>query len=196
MTRPLLRQTELAVAADDALFAQLASGDLAPLGELFDRHHAAIRQFVLRLLLDPAEVDDVVQDTFLTASRAAGSFAPGAAAKPFLFGIAAQLVRRRRRGFARFRRLLGALGQHAGEPQPSAMDQLVAEERTAAVHAALAKLSDRHREVLVMVELGGMSGVEVSRALGVPAGTVWRRLSEARTELARRLVVRGDRQGL
>ena len=187
MTRPLTRQAELTAAPDDALFARMATGDLAPLGELFDRHHASVRHFALRLLIDPTEVDDLVQETFLTASRAAGSFIPGAPGRPFLFGITAQLVRRRRRGFARLRRMLEAFGKSPTEPAKSARDDLESDDRRAAVQEAMVKLSERHREVLVMVELGEMSGVEVARTLGLPPGTVWRRLSEARAELARQL---------
>lgn len=180
-------QAELTAAPDDVLFARMATGDLAPLGELFDRYHAPVRHFVLRLLLDPAEVDDLVQETFLTASRAAASFRPGSPGRPFLFGIAAQLVRRRRRGFARLRRMLQALGKHPSEQQKSAADWVESDQRRAAVHTAMAKLPERHREVLVMVEVGEMSGVEAAQALGLPPGTVWRRLSEARTALARQL---------
>lgn len=187
MTRPLTRQAELTAAPDDQLFAQMATGDLAPLGELFDRYHAAVRHFLLRLLVNPGEVDDVVQETFLTASRAAASFTPGAPGRPFLFGIAAQLVRRRKRGFARVRRLLTSFGAHPTEPTRTQTDQMELEDRHLALHAAMAKLSERHREVLVMVELGEMSGVEVAAALGIPPGTVWRRLSEARVELAHKL---------
>lgn len=181
------RRVQLSAAPDDALFAQMATGDLAPLGELFDRHHASVRHFLLRLMVHPAEVDDLVQETFLTASRAAGSFTPGAPGRPFLFGVAAQLVRRRKRGFARLRRMLDAFGHQPSEPNQTVAAQLEVDQRTAALHTAMAKLKDRHREVLVMVELGEMSGVEVARVLDLPPGTVWRRLSEARAELARRL---------
>ncbi len=187
MSRAIARQADLTAANDDALFAQMASGDLSALGELFDRYHTNVRHFLLRLLVNPAEVDDLVQETFLTASRAAGSFTPGAPGRPFLFGIAAQLVRRRKRGFARLRRMLESFGSHPTEPTKSQRDAIETDQRHAALHAAMAKLNERHREVLLMVELGEMSGVEVAAALGIPPGTVWRRLSEARAELARRL---------
>lgn len=187
MTQPLPRPLPLTTVQDDALFALMATGDLAPLGELFDRYHAPVRHFLTRLALDQGEVDDLVQETFLTASRAASSFRSGASARPFLFGIAVQLVRRRRRGFARLRRMLERFAHVQPDGPHSALDRLAAQDRDDAVQRALAKLGDKHREVLVLVELGELSGVEAAEVLGVPPGTVWRRLSEARTELARKL---------
>lgn len=172
---------------DEALFAQLAEGDLAPLGELFDRYHHNVRHFLLSLRVDPADVDDLVQETFLTASRAAANFRAGAAGRPFLFGIAAKLAWRRRRSFARLRRMLFSFGEQPKRATPSALEEIEADERKAAVRAALDRLSERHRTVLVMVEFGEMSGVEAAAALDLPAGTVWRRLSEARAEVARHL---------
>ena len=83
--------------------------------------------------------------------------------------------------------MLDAFGKHPRQPAKSPTDGLERDERHAAVHAGMAKLSPRHREVLALVELAEMSGVEVAAALRIPPGTVWRRLSEARAELARQL---------
>ena len=180
-------QRALHALPDDALFARMAEGDLAPLGELFDRYHGNVRGLLHTLQVDGADVDDLVQETFLTASRAAAGFHAGASARPYLFGIAVRLAWRRRRGFARLRRMLESFGQRPEAPPPSVVELLEADERNTALQQGLARLSERHRTVLVMVEFGEMSGVEVAQALQIPAGTVWRQLSEARTQLARQL---------
>lgn len=191
MSNPKLRadfnSKSLTSATDSELFNGIAKGDLGPLGELFDRHHANVRAFAERLLANPADADDLVQETFLTASRAAASFASGAAAKPFLFGVAAQLARRRRRSFARLRTMLSAFEHAPSSPRATPEDHLLIDEETAALHAALARLSHTQREVVLMVDLGGLSGVEAAEALGVPAGTVWRRLHDARAQLRLKL---------
>jgi RNA polymerase sigma-70 factor (ECF subfamily) len=176
-----------ATLTDEELFAGIARGDLGPLGELFDRHHESVRAFALRLLRSPSDADDLVQETFLTASRAAGSFAPGASARPFLLGVAAQLVRRRRRSFQRLYAMLGAFA-HAPPTSPPTPEDLTSrgEDRTR-LQAAMEKLSLDHQTVLGLVEVSGLSGVEAASALGIPVGTVWRRLHEARTELRQRL---------
>jgi RNA polymerase sigma factor (sigma-70 family) len=171
------------IVSDPELFSAIAAGDLGPLGVLFDRYHEDVRQFLMRSAQRSADVDDLVQETFLTAARAAGSYDGRELAKPFLIGVAAQLLRRRRRTFARLRAMLDSFGgapkAHVSTPEESASTS----EEGCGLHAALERLSDDRRIVLVMVEWNGMSGVEVARALGVPVGTVWRRLHEARAEL-------------
>ena len=70
----------------------------------------------------PPTAADLVQETFLTASRAAASFERGAAAKPFLLGVAAQLARRRRRSFARLRAMLEAFAHVPVAPRATPED--------------------------------------------------------------------------
>jgi RNA polymerase sigma-70 factor (ECF subfamily) len=171
---------------DPELFVALARGDLGPLGVLFDRYHEDVRQLLLRAAPGASDVDDLVQETFLTAARAAESYDGRPSARPFLIGVAAQLLRRRRRTFARFRALVDAFGSAPVATAPKSPEEATGGEQEAAlVRSALERLSDDKRLVLVMVEWEGMSGPEVAKILDVPVGTVWRRLSEARTELRR-----------
>jgi RNA polymerase sigma-70 factor (ECF subfamily) len=186
------RDTTEREASDAELFEAMAAGDLGPLGVLFDRHHERVRQLVMRVAPNAADVDDLVQETFLTAARAAGSFDGRESAGPFLAGVAVQLLRRRRRTFARLRNLLEAVGMTPSTPARTPEESKSQAEEHAGLHAAMARLSEDRRTVLVMVEWQGMSGVEVARVLGVPVGTIWRRLHEARTEL-RRALERGAR---
>jgi RNA polymerase sigma-70 factor (ECF subfamily) len=178
---------QLEQATDGELFQAMANGDLGPLGELFDRYHASVRAFAERLLGDPADAADLVQETFLTAARAAASFERDAAAKPFLLGVAAQLARRRRRSFARLRRLLEAFKHAPVEPRVTPEDDVAVDEQKWLIERAVGRLSPEHREVILMVELGGLSGVDAAKALEIPAGTVWRRLHEARAQLRQSL---------
>ena len=176
-------ERDCARATDTELFAEMARGGLGPLGELFDRHHVAVRAFAQRLVESSADADDLVQETFLTASRAAGSFEASESAKPFLLGVAAQLARRRRRSFARLRAMLESSARVPSGPRPSPEDDATTSQHAAIVDEAIAALSDDHREIFLMVELAGVSGVDAAKALGVPAGTAWRKLHEARAEV-------------
>ena len=173
--------------SDAALFEAIARGDLSELGALFDRHHGAVRQFLLRAAPNGAEVDDIVQETFLTAARVAGTYDGRESARPFLVGIAVRLLHRRRRSFVRLRSMLVRFGV-IEPPSPHTPEESTSRaEQGAQLHAAIARLSDDRRIALTMVELEGMSGVEVAKVLEVPVGTVWRWLHEARSELRREL---------
>lgn len=178
--------------SDAALFAAIAAGDLGPLGVLFDRHHEAVRQLLLRTSPSSADVDDLVQETFLTAARAAASFDGRESAKPFLLGVAVQMLRRRRRTFGRLRNMLESFGKAPSIAPRNPEESTSQAEEDARLHAAMARLSEDKRLVLVMVEWNGMSGVEAAKILGIPVGTVWRRLHEARAEI-RRMLERGAR---
>lgn len=169
--------------SDAALLAAMADGDLAPLGALFDRHHEAVRQFLLRISPNAADVDDLVQETFLTAARAAGSFDGRASALPFLMGIAVRLGKRKKRTFARLRALYDSFASAPTKAPESPEDQTSKAQEEDRLRAAIARLSEDQRVALVMVEYNGMSGVEVAKVLETPVGTVWRRLHEARNEL-------------
>jgi len=182
------REPEAAAAPGDAeLLKAIVNGDLGPLGVLFDRHHESVRQFLLRAAPNEAEVDDLVQETFLTAARAASSFDGRASALPFLIGVAVQLLRRRKRTFSRLRALYEAFSAAPAAPLQSPEEHMSQAQQEALVQRAIARLSQERRLVLVMVEYNGMSGVEVARILDTPVGTVWRRLHEARAELRRAL---------
>jgi RNA polymerase sigma-70 factor (ECF subfamily) len=185
------RESHAPPLGDAALLEAIARGDLGPLGALFDRHHEPVRQFLLRAAPNPADVDDLVQETFLTATRVASSFDGRHSALPFLVGIAAQLLRRRKRSFSRVRALYESFAAAPRAPERCPEERLQKAQEDARLRKAIAALSEERRLALVMVEYNGMSGPEVARILEVPVGTVWRRLHEARAEL-RRALVRGE----
>lgn len=172
---------------DADLFARLAAGDLQPLGDLFRRYRARLRRFLTRLPRSGADVDDLLQETFLTAARVAPVYDGRESAAPLLLAVAAQLVRRSRRTFARRRRLEEALRREPAETARDPEAGARARERYADLHAAIARLSHDHRAVLLLVEWQGRSGLDAARALKVPPGTVWRRAHEARLDLRKDL---------
>jgi RNA polymerase sigma-70 factor (ECF subfamily) len=173
---------------DGPLFVRLAAGDLGALGEIYDRHRAAVRAFVLRATGDRDDADDVLQNTFLTAARIADRYDGRASCRPWLIGIAARLVQQRVQTFARVGRYLARFAgtqRGARDPRPA----LEARSSLDAVGVALARMNAAKRVVLLMIEVEGMSGPEVAEALAIPIGTVWTRLHHARRELAAALEV-------
>jgi RNA polymerase sigma-70 factor (ECF subfamily) len=165
--------------SDAALMQQLAKGQLGALGELYDRYQAPLRSFIARATRDAHDVDDLVHATFLSAAQCAERYDGRASCRPWLIGIAAQLLRRRRRAVSRFLAVLSAFKdtlQPPSDPRPSL------QARTD-IERALATLSEPKRITLLLAEVEGLSCDEIAQALEIPVGTVWTRLHAARREL-------------
>lgn len=199
--KSLKRQTVLSLAksapespVDDApLMAAVASGDLGALGELYDRYHADVLHFAERASPGGRDADDLVHEVFLTLPRAAKSYDARPNAKPFLLGVAAQLLRRRRRSFARFTEALRRFRLEWSPAPVTPEDAADGAEERARFQKALEAITEEKRVVFLLVESEGMSGEEVARALDIPVATVWTRLHYARRELRARLSKGGRR---
>jgi RNA polymerase sigma-70 factor (ECF subfamily) len=170
---------------DAALMRAVAAGDLGALGSLYDRHHDTVLQFLGRVA--PADAEDLGQESFLTAVHAAASYDGRPRAAPFLIGIAAQLVRRRRRFLARWSELLWEIEELWAGVVPTPEESVQIIEDLERIDRALARMSQAKRLVYVMIEREGMSSEDVAAALGIPLGTVWTRLHHARAALDRAL---------
>jgi RNA polymerase sigma factor (sigma-70 family) len=177
---------------DEDLVVQVAQGRLESLGLLFDRYHVPLRRFLARLQVPSADLDDLIQLTFLQVPRAASRFDPERSVKGWLFGLATVVVKRHRRSLGRLARKIAALAKEPGRASPPTPADLVAEDQSVR-HAtrALASLSKKKREVFVMVVMENLSGEAVAQALGIPVGTVWTRLHHARRDL-QRLLAEGE----
>ncbi len=165
--------------------AACGAGDHAALSALFERFHQDVYRFLARMLgRQASDLDDLVQMTFLEVSRAARRFHGRSQVKTWIFGIAANLVRRHIRGEAQRNRLLArasdALATQPGSATPPSP-------RAEQLRRAIADLPHELRSVFVMCGIEGVSGSEAAAALGVPVGTIWRRLHEARAALANTL---------
>ena len=105
--------------SDAEILRRVAAGDVEALGALYDRHARALLGFVRRAAPSD-DAEDIVQNVFLRALSCAGRFDPDAAsARPWLFGIAVQIARERRRSVRRFAAALLRLstsGRRAAEP--------------------------------------------------------------------------------
>lgn len=142
-----------------------------------------------------ADAEDLVQETLLSAYRAIERF-DGAHPRAWLFTIMRNTEAKRHR--RQRPQLLRDPDQPATErpPRAAAMadspeDVVVGAEFDAVVLRCLQNLPDRHRQVVELVDIDGLSYAEAAQVLGVPVGTVMSRLHRARTRIRQRLVAAG-----
>jgi RNA polymerase sigma-70 factor (ECF subfamily) len=173
--------------SDPDLLRQLAGGEIGALGELYDRYREPVRRFIARATSDAEDVDDLVHATFLAAAEIASRYDGRASCRPWLVGIAVQLLRRRRRSLGRLFAVLSSLrGLRVTTTDPRPALQAGAD-----VEKTLPLLSEAKRITLLLAEVEGLSCAEIAEALGIPIGTVWTRLHAARREL-RQALEKGD----
>jgi RNA polymerase sigma-70 factor (ECF subfamily) len=170
--------------SDEALVAACAVGEVAALGALFDRYHAAVFGFLSRFAASrEGDLDDLVQATFLEVQRAAAAFRGGSRVKTWIFGIAVNVARNHARSEGR---RLATASAFAEQPRAAAQgpeEIAVSREFLARLGRALAGLPHDLRVAFVMCDIEGIPGVEAARALGVREGTFSRHLYEARRAL-------------
>lgn len=172
--RPEARAEDL---GDEAVVAACATEDRAARALLFERFVDDVHRFVRRMrAADPDCVDDLVQATFLAAFQGAATFR-GGNVRGWLFGIACNQVRGYARTEIRRKRALESVADFA--PVPREADPILA----ARLPIAIAELPHDLRAALVLVDLEGQRGHEAAAVLGVPTGTLWRRVFEARQAL-------------
>lgn len=178
--------------SDESIVGALGLGDRAALGQLFRRFHGPVYRFLSRYLGPGSpDLDDLVQNTFLEAQRAAAQFQGRSAVQTWLIGIAANLAWRHVRGETRRRAFLRRSAAMPLAPDPR-IDELTAQQQTLLrLQAMIQELPPDLRAAFVMCDLEQIPGVDAARSLGVPAGTLWRRLHEARRLL--RDALQGER---
>ena len=179
-----MRRRREPAATDDA--AVIASSRREPerFAIVFDRHAPHIHRYLARRAGHQA-ADDLVAETFLAAFAKRDRYDPRYAdARPWLYGIATNLVGQYRRDEARRYRI----GQAAApEPAVPGHAERVAADVTAQamrtlLAGALASLSAGDRDVLLLIAWEQLTYREVSRALNIPVGTVRSRLHRARAQ--------------
>jgi RNA polymerase sigma-70 factor (ECF subfamily) len=151
---------------------------------IFDRHAEAINRYLARRI-GPAVAEDLTAETFLVAfARRHRYDGTQPDARPWLYGIATNLIRRHRRDEVRQFRAYARTGI---DPVVNLADDVVS--RVASASAArrvalvVARLPARERDVVLLVAWQELGYADVARALDIPIGTVRSRLHSARKRL-------------
>jgi RNA polymerase sigma-70 factor (ECF subfamily) len=180
-------------------------GDTDAFEVLVERHQKRMLNVAYRMLGDYEEACDVVQDAFLAAYRAIGSFRREARFSTWLYGIVVNHARNRiKQAQGRLRHETrsiddsvglkeGSLQREVPDCGESAVEQLEKKEIEARVQECIGALETEYREVLVLRDIHGFSYDEIGELLKLPDGTVKSRIFRARAAMKDCLVkVLGD----
>jgi RNA polymerase sigma-70 factor (ECF subfamily) len=169
--------------ADEQALVQAAlAGDRKAFGQLLRRHQKRLFRFVYGLLGDFDQAEDMVQEAFVKAYGAMGSFEAGRDFYPWLSTIARNLALNL---MARERRKesLDQIHERGFDP-PSGdlgpLEQLTTNESQQRFYAALKALPEQYRTVFVLRHFEEMSYEDIAAQLKIPPGTVDSRLYRAR----------------
>jgi RNA polymerase sigma-70 factor, ECF subfamily len=176
-----------------SLLPAVAHGDLAAFEQLYDRHSSTLYALLLRILANPDDAQEVLQETFVKAWTNAKMFdSVRGSDVAWLISIA------RSRGIDRLRsrKIRGDREDEAGrevsssfgfvEKRTGADDAIQSEERQA-VRGALAELPESQRITLALAYFEGLSQSEIAEKLGEPLGTIKTRMQLGMKKLRERL---------
>jgi RNA polymerase sigma factor (sigma-70 family) len=171
--------------SDESLWDAVAAGDSPAFEELYERHAKAIYNYLFRRLANWSEAEDLTAVVFLEAfRRRQDAVVVEGKLLPWLYGIATNSLRNRRRAMWRHRRLLARLeAQSRVEAEPDAPARGEAAARMQAILVRVGKLPRAQQDVIALCVWSGLSYEEAALALGIPLGTVRSRLSRARATL-------------
>jgi RNA polymerase sigma-70 factor (ECF subfamily) len=174
-----MKNAEIGGPTDRSLLERVRAGDTGGAGELFERYAPALLRFTDRLLSDRSAAEEVTQEVFVKVISRAHQYDGRAEVSSWLFAIAANACRDRRRRDRRATVVpLDAVGEpvHKGEGIESLLSQ---RERRDAVRSALSALSEEQREALVLARYHGLPYAEIASVLGISVGAVKTRIFRA-----------------
>ena len=192
---------------DGSLLRGLRAGDEAAYETLIQRFEQPIYNIISRLLDNPADAADVVQEVFLKVFRNVASFRGDSSLKTWIYRIAVNEARNQRRWFSRHRRQEVNLdAEESGDmylggyqksyqswlPDPgrSPYELTLDRETQVLIEAALAQVNPKFRAALVLREIEGLSYDEIGEILEISLGTVKSRILRGRDALKKHLAGR------
>jgi RNA polymerase sigma-70 factor, ECF subfamily len=195
----------LAHADEQDLMKAIAEADASALAVLHERHAPAVYALCLRILRDPQEAEEALEDVFMQLWQRAAQYDPGRGSViAYLVTLARSRAGERVRRRARRVRLRRAMPddqvQEAVADVATAastpLSAALSEERRVRVQAALALLPATQRVSIELAFLDGLTHPEISEQLGEPLGTVKTRIRSGLRRLRVPLLelVEGDRR--
>jgi RNA polymerase sigma-70 factor (ECF subfamily) len=176
---------------DDAdLIERIASGDKLAMQVLYARHHVQTYRFLLRLVGDEAQAEDLVSEVFFDVWRNAHQFQGNSRVSTWILAIArfkALSALRRRKDDELDDDAAAAIPDLADDPEIAVQKK----DRVAIMRQCLSHLSLVHREIIDLAYYQDKPINEVAEILGVPENTVKTRMFHARRRLSELLAQAG-----
>ncbi|MCA9185776.1 MAG: sigma-70 family RNA polymerase sigma factor [Pirellulaceae bacterium] len=172
---------------DALLIDEALAGNTEAFGKLVQHYQDRLFNSLVYAIGSREEAEDVAQEAFVLAFVKLSSFRRDSSFYTWLYRIAinASVSRRRKKrpevSSDAMNFNIVANTSETPEPQPAA--DLERQEQAVQVHAALNRLSDEHRQVVVLREMDGHGYDVIAELLGIPVGTVRSRLHRARSQL-------------
>ena len=185
-----------ATPSDDpsGLIQRARAGDEDAFGALVRANYEPVFRLVFSIVRNEHDARDVCQEVWVAAWNAIGNFRGDAKLTTWLHPIAVRRsidhLRGRKRWLARFLPFLSNDGSEpaaAAHDAPSPRDEVEAKERSVRFERAIATLPAKHRAVLALREIEGLSYEEIAKTMKLRPGTVMSRLHNARRILARKI---------
>jgi RNA polymerase sigma-70 factor (ECF subfamily) len=185
---------------DECLVNELRAGVDSAYETLIERYQQPVYNLIYRLLEDPSEASDVVQEVFLKVFRNIGSFRGNSSLKTWIYRIAYNEAWNHRRWFSRHRRQEVGLEREDDssigfrdvlpDPGRSAFDIVSDHETQALIEDAMGDINPAFRAAVVLRDIEDLSYEEIAEVLGVSLGTVKSRILRGREALRKGLTSR------
>lgn len=182
--------------ADRLLVERVQAGDKQAFGLLVTKYQRKLARLISRMVRDPAEVEDIVQDSFIRAYRALPGFRNDSAFYTWLYRIG---VNTAKNWLVTHGRKLSATDHMDGEEADSGGDAsllhdtdtperlLMTRQIGDTVNAAMEALPEDLRTAIMLREIDGLSYEEIAQVMDCPIGTVRSRIFRARDAISARL---------
>ena len=181
---------------DQQLVVRAQHGDQKAFGLLVSKYQRKLARLLSRLIRDPAEVEDVAQETFIKAYRALGSFRGDSAFYTWLYRIGINTAKNYL--VSQGRRVPTRTGFDSEEAENFEGGELLRDNNTPerlllskeigeTVNAAMETLPDELRTAITLREIEGMSYEDIAKMMDCPIGTVRSRIFRAREAVAEKL---------
>ena len=175
------------MASDDTLINRAQSGDEGAFVDLIRVYYPFVYAIVIRIVNNPHDAEEVVQDTFLNAYRGLAQYQEMEKFKNWL----GEIARNRARSWVRKQRIdtvpIDEVGEHTLGTQDLPDEQLMRREQRELIRRAMGTLSEKDREIARAYYLDGASYDELTRTHGLSYNAIAFRLSRAKRQLTKRL---------